>query len=284
MKPLRELSLSQARVNRAQDNIKEFSQLLGEYLEGHPSRIRVDIDAQGHGAIRVERREPIPEQLSILLGEALQNLRAGLDNCLYAVAIIDSGSNPPPGDSQLQWPIAHSPKEWNANKKRLQHLSPHLIEALHRIQPFQAENPGWNCLRILHDLARIDRHRAAHELAMIPEKVKGTFDKKTIRDLKINKGPLDDEGIVVTFTKLGDEELTPMMLDLQFEFDIDVRDVEMAPHIVTGTPSRPWGSLDNRLKVMCAVVEDYAEGLVELARKTEPGLAGKPERNDRSGR
>jgi hypothetical protein len=269
VKPLRELSLSQARISRAQDNINEFAQLLGEYLEGSPSRIRVDIDAQGYGAIRVERSEPIPDQLSILLGEALQNLRAGLDNCLYAVAIIDSGTNPPPGASQLQWPIALSPKEWTANKKRLQHLSPHLIEALHRIQPFQAENPGWNCLRILHDLARIDRHRAAHELAMRPEKVKGTYDKKTIRDLKINEGTLDDEGIVVTFTRRGDKELTPKMLDLQFEFDIDVRDVEMAPHIVTGKPSRPWGSLDNRLKVMCAAVEDYADGLVELAQNSE---------------
>ena len=67
MKPLRELSLSQARISRAQDNIKEFSQLLGEYLEGRPSRIQVDIDARGNGVIRVERREPIPDQLSILL-------------------------------------------------------------------------------------------------------------------------------------------------------------------------------------------------------------------------
>jgi hypothetical protein len=166
---------AQARIGRAQDNIKEFAQLLGKYLEGRPSRIRVDIDAQGHGSIRVERREPIPDQLSILLGEALQNLRAGFDNCLYAVAIIDSGTKPPPGASRLQWPIALSPKEWTGSKKRLQHLSPHLIEALHRIQPFQAENPGWNCLRILHDLARIDRHRAAHELAMRPEKVKGNL-------------------------------------------------------------------------------------------------------------
>ena len=273
MKPLRELSMSEARIRRAQDNIKEFAHLLEEYIEGQPSQIRVSIDDHGHGVIRVERLEPIPEQLSILLGEALQNLRAGLDNCLYAVAIIDSGTNPPPGASQLQWPIALSPKEWTTNKKRLQHLSPHLIEALHRIQPFQAESPEWNCLRILHDLARIDRHRAAHELAMRPEKVKGTFDKERIHDLEINEGPLDDEGIVATFTKLGDEELTPKMLDLRFELDLDVRDVEVTPHIVTGKPSRPWGSLGERLKMIYVAVEQYADGLVELARDPEPARA-----------
>lgn len=266
MKPTRELSLSQARISRAQDNIKEFSRLLSEYLDGRPSRIQVDIDTRGNGVIRVDRREPIPQQLSILLGEALQNLRAGLDNCLYAVAIIDSGTNPPPGASQLQWPIALSAKEWAANRRRLQHLSPHLVEALHLIQPFQAKNPDWNCLRILHDLARIDRHRAAHELAMWPENIKGTYDKQTIQNLKINEGPLGDEGIVVTFTKLGNDELTPKLLNLQFEFDIDIRDLEMAPHIKTGAISRPWGSLDNRLKAMCVAVQDYADGLVELAR------------------
>ena len=40
-------------------------------------------------------------------------------------------------------------------------MSPHLIEALHRIQPFQAEWPEWNCLRILHDLARqwLEQHK-----------------------------------------------------------------------------------------------------------------------------
>lgn len=266
--------MSRARISRAQDNIKEFAKVLDDYLERHPSIIHVDINSQGLGIIRVERREPIPDELPILLGEALHNLRAGLDNCLYAVAIIDAGENPPPNGTQLQWPIALTPKEWAANAKRLKHLSPHLIEALHRIQPFQAESPEWNCLRILHDLARIDRHRVPHELAMWPEKVKGTYDKTVIHDLKVNMGPLNDEGIVVTFTKIGQAELTPELLDLDFEFDLDVRDVEVVPHVTTGRPSRPWGSLDNRLKAMCMAAEDYAEGLVALAQ--DPELA----RND----
>ena len=41
--------------------------------------------------------------------------------------------------------------------------------------------------------------------------------------------------------------------------------LEMAPHIKTGAISRPWGSLDNRLKAMCVAVQDYADGLVEIA-------------------
>lgn len=267
--------MARARIRRAHDNINEFAVVLDDYVKRRPSKIQVSIDSQGLGKIRVERQEPLPDDLPILLGEALHNLRAGLDNCLYAVAIIDSGENPPPNGTQLQWPIALTPKEWAANAKRLKHLSPHLIESLHRIQPFQADSPEWNCLRILHDLARIDRHRVPHELAMWPEKVKGTYDKTIIRDLIVNTGPLKDDSIVVTFTKIGQSELTPEILDLDFEFDLDVLEIEQVPHPTTGRPCRPWGSLDNRLKAMCLAAQDYAEGLVALAQ--DPALA----RNDR---
>jgi hypothetical protein len=268
-----ELALSRARIARARENITEFGDVLSRYLDQRPAELKVNIDEQGRGTIRVARREPIPVQLPILLGEALQNLRAGLDNCLYAVAIIDSGMNPPPGGTKLQWPIAVTPKEWTNSRKRLQHLSPHLLTALHRIQPFQAESPGWNCLHILHDLARIDRHRAPHELAMWPEKVKGSFRRDAIHDLTVNQGPVSDDGTVVTFTKTGPEELNPGMLDLDFEFDIDVRDVELAPHPETGKPTRPWGSLDKRLKAMCLAAEEYAEGLVAIAENPDSLLS-----------
>lgn len=132
---IRELELSRARIKRAQDNIKEFAEVVEEYIGRRPADLAVDVNELGQGSLRAVRYEPIPIELPILLGEALQNLRAGLDNCLYAVAIIDSGMNPPPGETKLQWPIALTPKEWRETRKRLEHLSPHLITALHRIQP-----------------------------------------------------------------------------------------------------------------------------------------------------
>lgn len=233
--------MSRARVARARDNIAEFAGVLNHYLEVRPAQLAVEIDEQGQGTMRVVRHEPIPVELTILLGEALQNLRAGLDNCLYAVAVIDSGKNPPPGADRLQWPIALTPSEWRDNRKRLHHLSPHLVTALHRIQPFLAESPGWNCLRILHDLARIDRHRSPHQLAMWLESAKGTYSTEAIHDVTAWEGPVNDEGIVLTFTKTGSEELSPEMFDVNVVLGIDVRDLELAPHIKTGKPSRPWG-------------------------------------------
>lgn len=81
-------------INRARANINEFGETLGRYLDQRPAAIVVTVSADGQGTVRVVRHEPIPVELSILLGEALQNLRAGLDSCLSAVAIIDSGAYP----------------------------------------------------------------------------------------------------------------------------------------------------------------------------------------------
>lgn len=116
MNSISELAMSRARIKRARDNINEFGETLSRYLDQRPAEISINVSQDGQGTVRVVRHEPIPVELSILLGEALQNLRAGLDNFLYAVAIIDSGENPPPGAVKLQWPIAVTPKEWKDNK------------------------------------------------------------------------------------------------------------------------------------------------------------------------
>jgi hypothetical protein len=266
MMSIRELDMARVRIKRAHDNIREFAEVVDEYIGRHPAYLAVDLDDEGHGSLRAVRSEPLPIELPILLGEALQNLRAGLDNCLYAVAIIDSGQNPPPGETKLQWPIALSPKEWKENKKRLENLSPHLIAALHRIQPFQAEWPEWNCLRILHDLARLDRHRSPHELCMWLEEVTGTYDKAAIHDLAVKEGPVGEGGVLVTFTKLSEEELNRQMLNLHVILGIEVQGLELSPHPETGVPSRPWGPLENRLRGMCKAAEEYAEGLVYMAQ------------------
>jgi hypothetical protein len=92
----------------------------------------------------------------------LYELRATLDNCLYEVAIIHSAQNPPPGASQLQFPIYRKPADWGHNMYRLKHLSDENRQKLERIQPHQAQGPDLNCPRMPNDLARIDRHRSMH--------------------------------------------------------------------------------------------------------------------------
>ena len=71
----------------------------------------------------------------LILGEFPYELRAALDNALYAVAIIDSGQNPPPNASQLEWPICSTPESWEGHRRRrLSALSEDLVNDLYLIQ------------------------------------------------------------------------------------------------------------------------------------------------------
>jgi hypothetical protein len=96
MTSIGEPTLSRARITRARANISEFAEVLSQYLDRRPAEVIVDINEQGQGTIRVDHREPIPVQLPILLGEALQNLRAGLkqETATTSVTPPDHGRSP----------------------------------------------------------------------------------------------------------------------------------------------------------------------------------------------
>ena len=98
--------------------------------------------------------------------ELLYELRAALDNRLYAVAVLVSGQNPPPNAARLEWPIRETQREWANHAARNQALPSKITQALETIQPYQAQFPDGNSLRMLLDLARIDRHRAPHGLGL----------------------------------------------------------------------------------------------------------------------
>ena len=140
-------------------------------------------------------------------------------------------------------------------------------EALAAIQPFMANSPEWNCLRILHDLARVDRHRTAHLIAPFLAEANAVVDRSEIVDLDVRVGVVPEDGVVASFRKLAPGVLRREDLDLNFTFDVEVAEVVDSPHPVTGVPQRPWGSLDKRMLASLRAVEDYTEELIAIARE-----------------
>jgi len=124
----------------------------------------------------------MPPELGLILGEFLYQLRAALDNCLYAVAVIVAGTSPPPGAGALQWPICDTAEAFNKQRSRLKYLRADLVDALEAIQPYQAELPTWNSLWLLNDLARVDRHRTLHLVTLVP------VDSELIVDFDVHHG------------------------------------------------------------------------------------------------
>lgn len=103
-----EISLLRARLDRAEEHYKTFGHIWAEYLDGDPHLLDHTAEADGTIAVRLRRAAPLPIELSLAFGELLYELRAALDNCLYAVAVLVSGQNPPPGAGRLEWSAPRS--------------------------------------------------------------------------------------------------------------------------------------------------------------------------------
>lgn len=264
----REIALSRARIQRARTLYRTFGEVWAAHLERQPCHVETEVDEAGAGVVRIVESEPIPVELSLILGEFLYELRAALDNCLYAVAVLESQQNPPPNSERLEWPICLDEGQWrDAARRRLGELSPEVREALAAIQPFMAESPEWNCLRILHDLARVDRHRTAHLAVPFLAKVSAAVDPEQVVDVDVRVGPVSEDRIIVTFRKVTPEPLRRKDLDINCIFEVEMAEVVDSPHPVTGMLQRPWGPLDKCMQALVRAVFEYTEGLIAIARE-----------------
>jgi hypothetical protein len=260
-----EVRLLHARLDRAEEHYRSFGRIWAEYLDQRPHALDRTVEPDGTIATRLRRVTSLPAELSVVFGELLYELRAVLDNCLYAVAVLVSGQNPPPSASRLEWPIRETRAEWDSQVSRYRDLPPEIIGALEAIQPYQAQLPDWNSLRILHNLARIDRHRTPHGLGLYLARLRLGIDRSLIEVVNAGRPGIVHEGDEIMRVRVAEPmTLSPDNFDLDLEFEVDVTDVResIGP---SGTLSRPWGPLDKRLYSLIKAVDEYTSGLLAIA-------------------
>lgn len=260
-----EVRLLHARLDRSEEHYKTFGHVWAKYLDGGPHQLDYTAGDDGTIVVCLRRAEPLPIELSLAFGELLYELRAALDNCLYAVAVLVSGQNPPPSAARLEWPIRLTPAEWKSQASRYRDLPSEITDALELIQPYQAECPGWNPLAILHELARVDRHRSMHGLGLYLTEFRLLANNKQIEVLDTGSPGIVVDGAQIMRMRLKDGvELSSNNFDLDLKFDVDVTDVRESrgPSDKVG---RPWGPLDARLRSLIKATREYTSGLLEIA-------------------
>lgn len=261
-----DLMLLRARRARAREHHMAFGAIWAEYLEGRPHQLRTTERADGTTSITLHRTEPFPTQLSLVFGELLYQLRASLDTCLYSVASMVSGQSPPPAAERLEWPIRTTQEDWDKQANRYKHLPAPITNALQMIQPYRAQVPSLNCLQILHDLARVDRHRRAHPLELYISRLRITWDKQKIDLVHTTRQGIVQDGDEIVRLRLRDRTvLTPDTFDLTCEFDPEILDIQESTG-PGGASGRPWDSLGSRLGALVQAVDEYTDGLVEIAK------------------
>lgn len=151
MKP--SLNNAYARINRTNFHLLEFKRECQTI--GSPT-IRFYENCKGFVAFDPIVGNPasgLPTIFSILIGEAIYNLRSALDYLVYELAILDSGSV----QHGTQFPIENSVKGWEKHVDSfLKGLSIEHKTIIESFQPYRSCN--WT--QQLRDLSNPDKHRS----------------------------------------------------------------------------------------------------------------------------
>jgi hypothetical protein len=134
MKPLK---VARARLKRAIAHLELSAKLWNALAPEDLYIAQVMIDRDGNGRLRIARKNPIPEEHSLLLGEALYQLRSALDACIYQSSVYATGKNPPPDENKLEFPICTDATEFpKLAKRRLFALPQQIQDAIEKMQPY----------------------------------------------------------------------------------------------------------------------------------------------------
>jgi len=227
-----EYKVARFRLKRAITHGENLAKLWNEVPSGRLCTPRAIIDRNGYGQLIASNVGEIPEDLPLLLGEMLYQLRSALDSCIYQ-ATVYATQDPPTDEGKLEYPITTDKKEWpGLVKRRLMHLSAHVVDTVEKTQPYHKQFPTTEeyiqspsrSLGILHELARKDRHRTLHVIGSLPVDVTPSFilpHGVTVDGFKGSPPSILKEGTIIgTFHlsgyHLGDEAMVNPKLRTSF--------------------------------------------------------------------
>ena len=168
------MTFGSARLNvvRANEHIVADEELVDCWLDSDAYTIRREINPEaGLTFHRAKIKGAPPPRLSILAGDALQNLRSALDHAVYAVAASQPGGVLPENERALMFPVVanENSKGQPADgadvfdrlaRRTLPGIPIPVRDFIKQEQPYHwGDGYEHHWLWLIHDLNRIDKHR-----------------------------------------------------------------------------------------------------------------------------
>jgi hypothetical protein len=160
-----ELSSVTAKLNWAEEHLKVVENEIATWMDRdlYGTSQQVNADCTRYSLIlNLKGDSPPLERWSLISGDIVHNLRCALDHLIYAIAIQESGKNPPPSAGGLQFPLCDSDAAFEAalEKGILGKISNTVIAAIKRLQPYNRPHPLIPpLLSILRKFDNTDKHR-----------------------------------------------------------------------------------------------------------------------------
>jgi hypothetical protein len=132
------------------------------FADSNAFAIAVDIDPEtGDHIAKIRIRDQPPASLGLIVSDCIHNMRQALDHAAYSMAVLLSGTNPPPNEGTASFPIHNSAGAFRGSIAAKigdpTKMPPDLLRALKGLQPYSGE--VGKRLAILRDLDDRAKHR-----------------------------------------------------------------------------------------------------------------------------
>jgi hypothetical protein len=249
------------KLKRAKKHISDLEGAIRSFHDSRPYSIsHKDNLETGERTYYVHFVQDIPEDFSLMIGDAIQNLRSALDH--LATRLVDIGIDPRVKNSY--YPIFESADTYEAGKMgKIKGARPEAIKAIDNTQPYPRGN-GWH-LWDINTMNNRDKHRL-----LIPawgSVISHTFPKtEKERIEKLLGSRFSGPGWLkaasgIKFLKDGDAILTLPISEANDEMDFRISIAFGEPECVRGKQVIPTLESMSRL-VAEIVVKFYQEGLL----------------------
>jgi hypothetical protein len=153
-----------AKLERAEEDIQQLNAEITVFLKYRPGApVGDDRNEAVHKFIDFYERREVPPRFAVIAGEVAHNLRSALDYIAWALSVeAYRGTH----GGAIAFPILSEKPASAAEFRRVFSLkiegvgSREARDLIERCQPYNARDPLNNPLLIVHDLNRIDKHRA----------------------------------------------------------------------------------------------------------------------------
>lgn len=259
--PFRALAL---KSDRASKHLHELNAIEERFFSGARPQIVIDEDcAGGQRLAKLRLQTPVPDEVHILAGELIYQLRSSLDQLAVTLAGMSAAR---PNPNHVHFPSGDSLRGFEASCHR--NLKGFDADLADLIKSTKAYDGGDDTLRAIFKMANIDKHFrliAASGAGWVTE-VRGFHIAKANVGLKLNANLTSlDDGIVIS--DLGPEgTITPLNADSRIR--IDGRFVLQDAQPYDGRPLLEFlADMGKKLDEVCCLV---AEHCFKTGRETRP--------------
>jgi len=254
------------KIGRAEKHTATLKDEIGKWSDSKACAMSRKCESEGrrYSMVLHIAIPPDSDRWSLIAAECVQNLRSALDHFIYAVAIHQTGMNPPVDAKLLQFPICDTPDSFSSHSqlRRIGSLSPSMQAGIEGVQPYNRPHHQIPpLLGILRDLNDFDKHRLL-KVALARQYEGAFYNIRCPCRAGTHEFSFDYfGGDIVDGTEVASVTVHPPCLDVIFEHKTGFT-VGLDHRI--GPSGVGWSPMWDLMSLLCRDVRDVVERLGRL--------------------